>query len=211
MPSRRSKVQRAPSLFARLRAVQGWKRNALIAAAAIGALALVGFVGGTAYSIDQENHDAFCASCHTQPETQYYQQSLATTSLATLAAFHAQKNVRCIDCHSGGGPFGRAAGLTQGAVDLLAYQSGHYHTPAVTLSKLGDDSCLKCHANVTANSGFNNHFHAFLSRWQAVDTNAAHCVDCHTAHPTTGDPTQQFLQVQSVQTICGNCHRTLAQ
>ncbi len=206
MSSRRTRKVRQPSLIERLRALTGWKRTVLIALMGVGVVGLLSAAGGTAYAIEQENQDAFCASCHTQPETKYLQQSLATPAVS-LAAFHAEKSVRCIDCHSGGGPFGRVSGLTQGAIDLMAYDSGKYHAPAVTLSKLGDDSCIKCHQDVMSNQTFNNHFHVFLPRWQAVDPNAARCIDCHTAHPTTGDPTQQFLQVQAVQTQCDNCHR----
>lgn len=173
------------------------------------ALVLIAMSGSTAYAINLENHDAFCASCHTQPESQYYQQSLEKTP-TTLAAFHTQKDVRCIDCHSGSGPFGRAVGLSQGAQDLMAYYSGHYHSPAITQNKLGDGSCTKCHSEILTRNDFNNHFHVFLSRWQSLDPKAAHCVDCHTAHPI-GDPAQSYLQVEPVQTVCQNCHAVLAE
>jgi hypothetical protein len=185
----------------------GWKRVAFGVAMALGAVLIFGMAGGTAYAIQLENQDAFCASCHTEPESKYYQQSLDRNT-QNLAAFHAQKQVRCIDCHSGGGPFGRVEGLMQGGQDLVAYDSGHYHAPAVTLSKLGDGSCTKCHADTMANRTFNNHFHVFLANWQSVDSNAAHCVDCHVAHPVS-DPNQQFLSVQKVQTICQECHNAL--
>ncbi|MCL4487081.1 MAG: NapC/NirT family cytochrome c [Chloroflexi bacterium] len=171
-------------------------------------LAVFSAAGGTAYAIQLENQDGFCASCHTQPETAYYQQSLEQNA-QNLAAFHAEKQVRCIDCHSGGGVFGRGVGLMQGAQDLVAYESGHYHSPAVALNKLADDSCTKCHADVITQRTFNNHFHYFLARWQAVDPKAAHCVDCHIAHPTGGDPQQQFLTVATVQQICQNCHNAI--
>lgn len=193
-----------PSWRERWRGLTGTKRSVVAAVFAVVVLLIFGAAGGTAYAIQQENQDAFCASCHTEPESKYYQASLAPSAL-DLAAFHAQKQARCIDCHSGGGVFGRAEGLAQGAQDLVAYQSGHYHAPAIPLNKLGDGSCLKCHADVAANQGFNNHFHAFLSRWQSVDSNAAHCVDCHVSHQQ-GDPKQQFLVTQTVQKICQDCH-----
>jgi predicted CXXCH cytochrome family protein len=175
----------------------------------VGVLALVAISGTTAYALNLEDHDAFCASCHTQPESQYYQQSLEKTP-TTLAAFHTQKGVRCIDCHSGAGPFGRAVGLWQGTQDLAAYYSGHYHSPAITQNKLGDGSCTKCHADVFARQDFDNHFHVFLSRWQSVDPKAAYCVDCHTAHPTA-DATQAYLQTAPVEQICQDCHAVLAE
>lgn len=207
MARHRAKAQKpSPSLVGRLRALQGWKRVVLFAAMAIGILSVLGLSSGAVYGIQLENQDSFCASCHTQPEAKYFQQSMATPA-TTLAAFHTQKQARCIDCHSGGGPFGRMEGLTQGGIDLLAYQSGNFHAPAVTLAKLNDDSCVKCHNDTVTRGGFNNHFHLYLRQWQAADSNAAGCVDCHVAHPT-GDPQQQFVQ-NSAQAVCNQCHRSL--
>jgi len=192
---------------AALSARKGDPNFLVIAGLVVCALAVVVVMGGTAYALQLENHDSFCASCHTEPESRYYQQSLEKNA-ATLAAFHTQKSVRCIDCHSGGGVFGRAEGLSQGASDLTAYLIGHYHNPAITQNKLGDDSCTKCHAGVMSGGGFNNHFHVLLARWQSVDPNAGHCVDCHTAHPA-GDSAQGYLAVTPVQQVCQNCHAVL--
>jgi predicted CXXCH cytochrome family protein len=127
----------------------------------LGVLALAGLVvaivaiSGTAFALDRENHDAFCASCHT-------------------------------------------------------YYGGHYHHPAITTSKLGDGSCLKCHSDVTANRSFNNHFHLFLARWQSVDPNAANCVDCHTSHPT-GNPAQAYLAQATIVPVCQDCHQAVGE
>lgn len=206
MARRRTAQKPSPGLAERLRGLRGWKRVVLFAAIAIGILSVLGLSGGAVYGIQLENQDSFCASCHTQPEAKYYQQS-TTAPATTLAAFHTQKQARCIDCHSGGGPFGRMAGLTQGSIDLLAYQSGNYRAPAVTLTKLGDDSCIKCHSDTVTRGGFNNHFHLYLRQWQASDSTAAHCIDCHVAHPT-GDPKQQFVQ-NTAQAVCNQCHRSL--
>ncbi len=170
-------------------------------------VALFAATAGGSYAMTLENNDPFCASCHTQPEETYYQQSLDPNA-PNLAAFHAQKQVCCIDCHSGGGAFGRISGLTQGTQDLIAFYSGHYNSPAVTQSPLGDDSCVKCHIDATTRGDFSNHFHLLLSRWQSVDPNAGRCVDCHTAHPG-GDPAQQYLSQQKVEQVCNQCHAVL--
>ncbi len=204
--SRRAKA-RAPNWLERWRALAGWRRAAALAALVLAVLGIIAMSGGTAYAIQLENQDGFCASCHTQPETQYYHQALAKDG-ASLAGFHAQKDVRCIDCHSGGGPVGRVEGLSQGARDLLAYYSGHYQTPAVTTNPLGDGSCTKCHGDAMTQRTFNNHFHFFLARWQSVDPNAAHCVDCHTSHPSA-PAAQQYLDSTAVRTVCGECHNAL--
>jgi predicted CXXCH cytochrome family protein len=183
-----------------------WPLAAVVSLASFGLLALLG-AGGVAYALNLENHDAFCASCHTEPESRYFQQSQDKSAL-TLASFHTQKGVRCIDCHSGSGPLGRLAGLSQGSQDLVVYLSGHYHSPAVTLNKLDDGSCTKCHPDVEANAGFNNHFHSFLPRWQAVSAQAGRCVDCHTSHPTA-TAAQAYLTVPTVQAVCEGCHTAL--
>ena len=182
-------------------------------------------IGGAGVSLLLENQDSFCASCHTQPEVKYYQQSQQAT-VTTLAAFHTQKQTGCIQCHSGGGPLGRAQGLQQGIDDLVLYMSGNYKQPAITSNPLGDDSCLKCHAAILTrgrgsppspiqdpvrargNRANDGHYHQFLQRWQAADPRAAHCVNCHTSH-TDGPANVGFMTAAPVQQICDGCHRGL--
>jgi predicted CXXCH cytochrome family protein len=180
---------------------------------------------GVGASLLLENQNAFCAACHTQPEDKYYQQSLQTP-VTTLASFHVQKQANCIDCHSGGGPLGRAQGIMQGADDLMLYLSGNFKSPAVTSNPLGDDSCLKCHPEVLTRGrrqppspiqnpvqvrgrrGNDRHYHQFLQRWQAADPRAAHCVNCHTSH-TDGASDVGFMTADPVQQVCDGCHRGL--
>ena len=191
----------------RWRALKGWSRVLATGALVAAVIGVIAVSGGTAYALQLEERDGFCASCHTQPEVKYYQQSQATDAVS-LAAFHAQKQVRCIDCHSGGGPFGRIDGLSQGAIDAIAYYGGNYKSPAVTTSPLGDGSCTKCHADAMTQQTFNNHFHIFLSRWQSIDPDAAHCVTCHTAHPSASSA-QQYLDSTAVRAVCDQCHTAL--
>ncbi len=169
-----------------------------------GAVLILLLTGSTTYALQLENQDQFCASCHTQPETQYYQQSVATPP-TTLAAFHTPKDVHCIDCHSGGGALGRSTGLSQGLQDLVSFYSGNYRNPAITTSPLGDDSCTKCHSDLLASADFNNHFHVFLPRWQSIDASAAHGSTCHASHPA-GDPTQGYMTTAAVEKVCVACH-----
>ena len=75
-----------------------------------------------------ENHDNFCASCHSEPENTYFQRE--ATASTDLASFHNTQDVRCIDCHSGPGLVpGRISALTLGAKDLLAWMSGSARQP----------------------------------------------------------------------------------
>ena len=169
-------------------------------------------IGGVGVSLALENQDVFCASCHTEPEVTYYQQSTQSNP-GTLAAFHSHEQTACIDCHSGGGILGRSEGLTQGAQDLMAFLSRAYHNPAVTLNPLSDGSCLKCHQNISqsrpsGSRATNGHYHLFLPRWQAADPQAAHCITCHTAH-THGLDGLQFMNQGQVAKICDDCHTAL--
>ena len=182
-----------------------------------GCLVLVGSVivviGGVGVSLALENQDAFCASCHTEPEATYYQHSTQPNP-GTLAAFHTQKETTCIDCHSGGGVWGRSEGLTQGAQDLMAFLSGAYHRPAISLNPLSDVSCLKCHLDVSqsrpsGSRATNGHYHLFLPRWQAADPQAAGCITCHAAH-SHGLDGLEFMNQGRVAQVCDACHTALS-
>jgi len=153
-----------------------------------------------------ENHDSFCASCHTEGELTFYNRSLVAAP-TDLASFHAAKKAaRCVDCHTGPGILGRYGGLMAGSTDLISYFSGHYPQPAALEGPMPDGNCTKCHADVLTKSGFNNHFHAFLPQWQALDPTAAHCADCHASHDTTNDAGSVFLDQNKTVNICQKCH-----
>lgn len=172
--------------------------------------------GGTAFALTLEQQDSFCASCHTQPEESYFEQS-RNARPSTLAAAHAQKSqtVHCIDCHSGAGAFGRLDGLNQGAHDLVSYTSGKFNNPALTTNPLTDASCVKCHDDIvpaqvqTSVQGTRNHYHLYLPYWHQLDARAARCADCHTAH-TNGNSTDAFLNNGATGIVCENCHRALS-
>jgi nitrate/TMAO reductase-like tetraheme cytochrome c subunit len=157
-----------------------------------------------------ENHDDFCTSCHSQPESVYFQREVADAT--DLASFHAEKDVHCIDCHSGPGLFpGRISALSLGAKDLLAWVSGRARQPAMNTRPIDDANCLKCHQDVTQRRNFNNHFHIFLSRWQAMDKNAATCVSCHQSHHTDGEAQLAFLDRNHTVSVCQSCHQALGE
>ena len=167
-------------------------------------LALGGILGFSAMQF--ENRDSDCASCHTQPESVYFQRE-ATSSPSDLASFHADKNTRCIDCHSNGGSLGRASAMMLGAKDLMAFISKHYPQPAPLTRTISDGNCLKCHGDLAQKQNFNNHFHIFLSKWQALDPQAATCVDCHQSHSTNGDASIAFINKGVTIPVCDSCHK----
>lgn len=155
-----------------------------------------------------EEKDSFCASCHSQPETTYYQRSIAATPV-DMASQHHSVLTKCIDCHSGIGIPGRAGALMLGAGDLFAWVTHTAKQPAPLTQPIGDEHCIKCHQDVEQTQDFNRHFHAFLPRWQAVDPNAGTCVSCHTAHTTDGDPNLKYLNQNRTVQVCQNCHAAI--
>jgi nitrate/TMAO reductase-like tetraheme cytochrome c subunit len=186
--------------------------------------------GGFVFAANQESHDAFCASCHTQPESTYYQRSTASQA-ADLASFHNTQNTRCIDCHSGQGISGRVSAELMGARNALLWYTGKTVQPAVLNFPIGDANCFKCHQDVTQQGftpkeqitiagiagrgggregeGRANHWHEFLARWQAADPNAGTCVSCHSGHATGATAQSGFMNAQNVQKVCDACHQIL--
>jgi predicted CXXCH cytochrome family protein len=179
----------------------------IITTAAFG-LAVVLTVGGFSFAASKEQHDSFCISCHTQPESTFYERGTASHPV-DLASAHSAKNTRCIDCHSGHGVFGRISAELLGAHNALAFYTKTAVQPAVVTRPVGDDACLKCHQNITDQQDMNNHFHVFLSRWQKTDPNAATCVSCHQGHNTNGEAQLAYLNQETTTAVCESCHRTL--
>ena len=175
----------------------------LVLAAAAGVFLLA---AGFGFAAVQESRDTFCASCHTQPESTFFQRSQASAP-SDMASAHTAKNVRCIDCHSGPGVTGRVSAELMGAHNALAWFSGTAVQPAKLTVPVSDQNCLKCHQKVTQQENMQNHFHFFLKRWQSMDKNAKGCVDCHTGHITGGVADTSFLTEQQVAPVCEACHR----
>jgi hypothetical protein len=172
----------------------------------LGLLLSAGLLGLTGVGAMQlENHDSFCASCHSEPESSYFHRE-SGASPVDLASFHTTKKTRCIDCHSGYQLPGRTAAMMLGAKDLVAFVSKHYVQPAPLTRPIPDANCLKCHADLPKKQDFNNHFHVFLSKWQSLDPQAATCVDCHKAHVTDGEATLAYLNQNSTGQVCQRCH-----
>ncbi len=176
-----------------------------LAAVAAVLLIIVG-VGGVAYGLSLEEHNDFCASCHTEPESTYYARALKSPP-TDLASVHLQKNVKCIDCHGGAPPTDRLGGLMQGAHDYVLYLSGSYHHPAITTNPLPDVNCVKCHANVFARRTIQNHWHFYLPDWQkALGDKAAGCVNCHNSHTTAQGNVVKFVPDTKINPVCQACH-----
>ena len=175
-------------------------------------------IGGSSVALGAhlENNDAFCASCHTEPESTYVQRISETRNQSApvkdLATFHAVSDgaTRCIDCHSGGGLSGRIDAMKLGARDLSSYMQGNYAQPAPLTQAVSNSHCTKCHATYADDRSFNNHFHFLLPRWQQFQGDqAASCVDCHSSHTQDGQVQIAFLNEDRTVAQCNACHRIL--
>jgi hypothetical protein len=184
---------------------------AVIVVLVLAGVGVVATIGGFAFAATQESHDDFCASCHTQPESTYYQRSLAAAPV-DLASFHTPKKTLCIDCHSGIGLFGRVGAELLGARNAVKFYTGTAVQPAPLNFPIRDGNCLKCHdwVKISGNSeDMQNHWHRFLVRWQLVDANAGRCVSCHTGHVTDGSADIQYLNQDHTTAVCDACHAQL--
>jgi predicted CXXCH cytochrome family protein len=196
---------------------------------AAGVLVVLLTAGGFAFAASQESNDPFCASCHTQPESTYFQRSTASQP-SDLASFHTKKTTLCIDCHSGQGIVGRLQAELLGAGNALKWYTGTAVQPAVLLYAISDQNCLKCHQNVTqrgyapkqqvtipgvrinnraGGEGGNNHWHEQLAKWQSTSAAAGTCVTCHSGHASGSTAQSGFMIAQNVTNTCNACHQVL--
>jgi nitrate/TMAO reductase-like tetraheme cytochrome c subunit len=196
-------------------------------------LAAVGILftaGGFVFAATQESHDAFCASCHSQPETSFVANAQASQAV-DLASYHTSQKTRCIDCHSGQGITGRMAAELMGARNALKWYTGTAVQPAPLTIPISDANCLKCHSDVTQRGftpketitvpgirggeegGFGErgpgHWHTFMARWQAATPTAGTCVSCHSGHAQGESAQAGFMNSQNVQQTCDACHQVL--
>jgi nitrate/TMAO reductase-like tetraheme cytochrome c subunit len=191
------------------------------------ALGILVAAGGFTFAATQETHDSFCASCHTQPESTFFQRSIDPQAV-DLASYHTTQQARCIDCHSGPGIEGRMRAELLGAHNALAWYTGTAVQPAKLTVPIQDANCLKCHQDVTQRGytpkqavtiigqgrrgeeeGGRNHWHELLARWQAAASNAGTCTSCHAGHTTDGTAQTGFENAQTTNSVCEACHQAL--
>jgi len=159
-------------------------------------------------TMEMEQNDAFCASCHTEPEHTFFGRTQGETTV-DLATFHKTQGILCIDCHSGPGSQSRIRATLGGAKNILAQLTGRAHQPSRLPAPMPDENCLKCHAGVTSEPFFERHFHNYLALWQAKSSTAGRCSQCHTAHTLEGDASKGYIQMEQVDQLCDQCHTAL--
>ena len=183
---------------------------------------LIMFSGaGFATATVLEDQDTFCISCHTVPETTYYNRAYISldhplqtvTDLAT-AHYHLSQTgnktpFACIDCHRGDQTLpARVAAIAVGAKDTLVYVAGRENTRIETVPSptetdwLSNSACISCHAATLLDTsyGFTNHFHTKLPQAAALRTSNG-------AAAPTGRQNQWAQPVNNVNLQCTSCHQ----
>jgi len=141
----------------------------------------IGFVGGTLL----EEHNDFCASCHTVPESTYFNRATAAIAdtnvkISDLATVHFRQAetkhepFQCITCHRGDSSLGdRIQTLLLGARDSVVYVTGKadptIEKPTIANSTLVNAACVRCHETTLLTvGGINTHFHNLLPQTAAL-------------------------------------------
>jgi NapC/NirT cytochrome c family, N-terminal region len=174
-------------------------------------LGVVGFVlaaGVYMTGIRLESNDSFCASCHVEPETTYYEASLKPAEATTLATFHAGEETRCIDCHSRRWIPGRIWAQLGGLQNFLAFRSGEYADPSVITRPVGDGGCSKCHSDLTWVSERPGHYHSpgLRRSWRAAGGPVNTCEACHPSHEAVAPASDNFMETEQIEAQCDACH-----
>jgi nitrate/TMAO reductase-like tetraheme cytochrome c subunit len=166
---------------------------------------------GVGYVSYREQDDAFCISCHTQPETEFSNRNLRadqSQNAEDLASFHhRKKQTRCIDCHVGEGMLGRDIVVSLAAWDAFKHYTGIARQPAVIVFPVQNEACIKCHAQEVIKPGFENHMHN--KQFDGKDAVPfIQCSDCHATH-RPGDEARRFQFREAILSKCEYCHTTV--
>jgi nitrate/TMAO reductase-like tetraheme cytochrome c subunit len=177
---------------------------------ALGALvAVLAVLGGVGFVSYQEQDNRFCISCHTQPETEYFDRNTradATQSAEDLASFHHRtKEIRCIDCHVGEGFFGRAQVVSIAAWDAFKHYTGLARQPATIVIPVQNEACVKCHEQDIQKTGFDNHYHNEYFD-PKLSPPFISCTHCHVTH-RVGDERTAFQFRDAILPRCEYCHQ----
>lgn len=182
-----------------------------------------------------ESNDSFCASCHVQPEKQYYLNSLQMIP-RDLASFHAKKDINCIDCHSKPWITGRLISQFHGFKNFLTYKSGDFQKFNKTTNPVGSQACTKCHSDLFWSTDRSGHHHSppMQAEWEQKGGPQNTCESCHDSHgkerklssENLMDPNLQNLsnnklifKIKKIKSMkkayildqCNNCHRALGE
>jgi nitrate/TMAO reductase-like tetraheme cytochrome c subunit len=197
-----------------------WPVIVVAALAGLFVLGAIGFVGAEAL----EEQDTFCISCHTVPETTYFNRAYIAldnpndlvTDLATAHYHLAQaKNTSfsCIDCHRGDGSLGhRISTLALGGRDAVIYIVGK-ENPAIEKTStregwLPNAACINCHTDTLLTlKGLDNHFHTHLPQAAAALANGGTLKVPDTLTSRQTDLLKIGLKTINTSLVCSDCHQ----
>jgi nitrate/TMAO reductase-like tetraheme cytochrome c subunit len=170
--------------------------------------------------LEQDND--FCVSCHLAPGVRLHagvHRDVGAAVPVSLGSVHGASRVesrgedpafRCIDCHGGTSPLGRARVKALAAKDAFWYVLGHFEEPDGMRWPLWDEDCAKCHARfdeIAAAPWQSPRFHQLPVHNAAL---GVRCVECHSVHEIGGNPQAFFLHAGSVRAQCARCHSEYA-
>lgn len=180
----------------------------------------IGFVAASAL----EEHDSFCTSCHTAPETNYYNRAyisldnptLTVNDLATEHYHIAQDGKKepfaCINCHRGDGSLGhRISTLTLAARDSITYITGN-ENPTIEKTDIKEGwlpnaACVGCHTPLLLTvKGLDNHFHTLLPQAGAALKNGGTIISGNTLKGNSAAIAQWSHTVENAALNCTSCH-----
>jgi nitrate/TMAO reductase-like tetraheme cytochrome c subunit len=165
-----------------------------------------------------ERDNDFCNACHLEPGLPLHREvrrdfdaptpaSLAGLhGAAAVAANDGERAFRCIDCHGGTSPIGRARVKALAAKDAFWYVTGRFEEPDGMRWPLWDEDCRKCHARfdeAAAPPWQSPRFHQLPVHNVRLGVD---CVECHDVHASGGSPQSHFLRAAWVRSQCARCH-----
>jgi hypothetical protein len=199
------------------------RRWPVIITVAFVGLILLGGIGFTVASALEE-HDTFCVSCHTAPETHYFNRAYMAldnpnqpvVDLATAHYYLAQtKNqaaFACISCHRGDGSLGhRVSTLALGGRDAIIYAIGK-EDPTIEKTNtregwLPNAACANCHTDTLLSlQGLDNHFHNHLPQAAAMLAKGGTLTVPDSLSSRRDILLKQGLKTIDTSLVCSDCH-----
>jgi len=171
-----------------------------------------------------ERNNDFCNACHLAANRPLHQEIRARFDgrpPASLAAAHAvaairgreDPHFRCIDCHGGTGPLGRARVKALAGKDAFFYVLDRFDEPKGMRFPLWDADCAKCHARFDTSERRDQNtagappFHSLPVHNSNL---GVACVECHIAHEVGAPADTCFLSAEHLRTQCARCHAEFA-
>lgn len=203
------------------------KRRRWPAILAIGFVAVI-IMGGLSFVVAStlEDHDTFCTTCHTAPETTYFNRAYLSLDnpknmpldLASWHYLNAQSKqltpFSCITCHRGDAQLpDRLQTLALGGRDTVIFVLGR-DNPAIEKTHtsegwLSNASCVSCHTDTLLTlKGLDSHFHNRLPQAATALANGGALKVGASVPKENGDlMLQAGLQTVQVSILCSDCHQ----